>query len=116
MAGIGDMFQKIAQAFKGKSGTPDAAAAAASKKQQTPGLPTPPSQGFDFNIYMQAVQIFFNDFFGRQVPEFFKDPMPKLKNFPVWWKKQKQDEQLAYGGVLLGFVMIIVGVVLIIVI
>ena len=115
MAGIGDMFKQIGQSLKGKPKTAPTQTSQGPSAQAGPGMPAPPSKGFDFNLYMQALQNFANDFFGKQVPEFFKNMGPKLKNFPVWWKQQKQDEQLAYGGVVLGSVMMIVGVVLLIV-
>ena len=81
------------------------------------GMPQPPfSQKFDFNKYIEACQIFGKDFFGRQVPEFFKNPKPHLQNFSKWWNAQKQYEQLAYGGIAVGSLMMVVGIVLIIVI
>ena len=112
MAGAADIFRQIGDIFKGK---PKTANKTADQQQGRQGMPIPPQKGFDFNIYMQAVQIFFKDFFTRQVPEFFKDPVNKLRNFLPWWKKQKQDEQIAFGGVLAGFIMIISAVIWIIV-
>lgn len=73
-------------------------------------------KGFNINIYMKAVGMFFSDFYGKKVPYFFKNIGPVLKGFPRWWGKLPQDEQISYGAIALGHVMVIVGIVLFIVI
>lgn len=102
MAGISDAFKQIGQLFVKKDFSPSRPASQNSA--------TPP---FDPNKYMEAWKIFLNEFFTKQVPEFFKNPGPHLQNFGTWWKAQQQGVQLAYGGVLVGSCMIVVGVVLI---
>ena len=65
---------------------------------------------------MKAVSMFFSDFYGKKVPYFFKNMGPVLRGFPAWWKKLPQDEQLSYGAIAVGHVMLIVGIVLFIVV
>jgi hypothetical protein len=96
------MFDKIGGAKQAKPAAP---------KATTPGA----KKGFDFNMYMKAVGIFFNDFYGKKVPYFFKNTGAVMKKFSPWWGKLPQDEQISYGVLLLGHVMIIVGIVLIII-
>lgn len=105
MVGIGKLFKQAGQAAQT---SPSSATG--------PAMPAPPSyQTFNIQLYFKAVQLFGKDFFGKLVPEFFKDPQSHLQNFSSWWAKQKQDEQAAYGGVLLGSLMVVIGIVLIIV-
>lgn len=67
---------------------------------------------FDIKVYFQAVQLFFTDFFGQKLPYFFKNIGPVMKKFPDWFNKLSQDEKIAYIGVFVSPVFIIVGVVL----
>ena len=76
-----------------------------------PGVMKP----FYINLYMKAVNLFFSDFFGKKVPYFFKNMGPVMKQFPDWWKKLPQDEQISYDVLSLGGVMFVVGVVLLII-
>ncbi|MBU2561822.1 MAG: hypothetical protein KKD17_05990 [Nanoarchaeota archaeon] len=118
MPGIGSIFEKIGKATGAKM--PEAkprAAPPSARAGITPGA-APSDSGakkFDFNMYLKAVNLFFNDFFGKKVPYFFKNMGPVLKESPVWWGSQKQDEQISYALVVLGNVMFIVGIVLLIV-
>lgn len=73
-------------------------------------------KGFDINMYMKAVGLFFSDFYGKKLPYFFKNMGPVLKGFPGWWGKLPQDEQLSYGAVALGHVMVVVAIVMFIVV
>ena len=110
MAGAGSIFDKIGAALKKKP-------AAQGSPSQKAGI-KPTSTGkkpFDINLYFKAVGIFFNDFFGKKIPYFFKNMGPVMKKFPNWWKKLPQDEQISYGVLLLGHMMVIVGIVLIII-
>jgi len=112
MAGAGSIFDKIGASLKKKPAAPATAA-----PSQKAGI-KPTSTGkkpFDINLYFKAVGIFFNDFFGKKIPYFFKNMGPVMKKFPNWWKKLPQDEQISYGVLLLGHMMVIVGIVLIII-
>jgi hypothetical protein len=122
MAGVGDIFGKIGGALgikpkaKPAAGPPSARAgikpaagrAAPAARAPVPGAKKP----FDIKLYMKAVNLFFKDFFGKKVPYFFKNMGPVFKAAPAWWKRLPQDEQISYGVLILGFVMIITGIVL----
>jgi hypothetical protein len=105
MAAGGSIFAKLGGAMQAKP------KATQSPKAATPGT----KKGFDINIYFKAVGIFFNDFYGKKVPYFFKNTGAVMKKFSPWWGRLPQDEQISYGVLLLGHLMIIVGIVLIIV-
>jgi hypothetical protein len=87
--------------------------AAVPKAGAAPGVKVK-KKGFDLNLYMKAVSMFFSDFFGKKLPYFFKNIGPSFKRFPEWWKKTPQDEQLAYGLLVLGDLMLVVGIVLLV--
>ena len=111
MTGIKDFFVKIGMLKK----------VGPKEAKPTPAVPKVPAKPgakkpFNFNLYMKAVNLFFKDFFGKKVPYFFKNIGPSFKKFPEWWKKLPQDEQISYGVLLLGDLMLIIGVVLLIVI
>ena len=91
---------------------PSANAGMAVPKAGVPGV----KKGFDVNLYMKAVGMFFSDFFGKKLPYFFKNIGPVMKNFPSWWGKLPQDEQISYGVLALGHVMFVVGIVLFVVV
>jgi hypothetical protein len=107
MARAGSIFAKIGGVMKAKPKP----AEAKPPKATTPGA----KKGFDFGLYMKAVGMAFNDFFGKKLPYFFKNIGPVMKNFPNWWKKLPQDEQISYGVLLLGNLMVIMGIVLVII-
>ncbi|MBW2971776.1 hypothetical protein KY359_01950 [Candidatus Woesearchaeota archaeon] len=114
MPGINSIFEKIGSMIgikmpAKKAGAPQSAGAA--KPVPEPGGKKP----FDFNMYIKAWGIFFDDFFKKKVPYFFKNIGPVFKEFPIWWGKQKQDEQIAYALLILGNVMFIMGIVMFIV-
>lgn len=91
------------------------AAAAVPKAAAPPGAKIK-KKGLDLNLYMKAVSMSFSDFFGKKLPYFFKNIGPSFKKFPEWWKKTPQDEQIAYGLLVLGDVLLVVGIVLLIII
>ena len=70
---------------------------------------------FDIKIYNIAMQDAFSKFFKKQVPYFFKNIQPVMKKAPEWWKKQKQDEQIAYVGWVTGHLLMLIGIILLIV-
>ena len=109
MPGMDSIFSKIGESLGVK---PKAAATSTAHPSARAGIKSKP---FDINIYFQAVGLFFSDFFGKKVPYFFKNMGPVMNKFPGWWNKLPQDEQISYGGVLLGFVLILVGAVLFVV-
>ncbi|MBN1544974.1 hypothetical protein JW898_05955 [Candidatus Woesearchaeota archaeon] len=118
MAGIKSIFEKIGKATGAKmpgskqgSASPSANAGIRTGAAPSVGV----AKKFDFNMYLKAVKMFFSDFFGKKVPYFFKNMGHVFKEFPVWWGKQKQDEQISYALVVLGNVMLIIGIVLLIV-
>ena len=80
-------------------------------KAGVPGANKP----FDINLYFTAVGMFFNDFFNKKLPYFFQNMGPVFSNFPNWWGKLPQDEQISYGVLAAGHVMFVVGIVLFIV-
>jgi hypothetical protein len=94
----------------GKPGAPGAKPAPG-----TPGAVTPGGKPFDINLYFRAVGIWFNDFTQRKVPYFFQNFVPVMKGAPNWFKRLPQDEQVSYGVLVLGHVMIVTSVVLFIV-
>ncbi len=79
------------------------------------GVPGQQKPGFDFKLYLRSVQLFFQDFFGKKLPYFFKNIGPVMKNAPVWWGGLPQDEQISYGLLGLGSMMFVAGIVLVIV-
>ncbi len=107
-----DTGTKTPSAAPGAANTPSAKAGVAVPKAGAPGA----KKGFDINMYMKAVGMFFSDFYGKKLPYFFKNMGAVLKGFPGWWGKLPQDEQISYGAIALGHVMVIVGIVLFIVI
>ena len=112
MAGAGSIFDKIGASLKKKPAAPATAA-----PSQKAGI-KPTSTGkkpFDINLYFKAVGMAFSDFFGKKISYFFKNMGPVFKNFPNWWGKLPQDEQISYGVLLLGHMMVLVGIVLIII-
>jgi hypothetical protein len=133
MAGIGDIFSSIKKAISPMGKAPAKQGVAPSVKagarpgtaKQLPrsapqtGMPRAavpgPKKPFDINVYMKAVSIFFDDFFKKKVPMFFKNPGPYLKKAPDWFKTLPQDEQISYGALVFGHVLFIVGIVLFIV-
>lgn len=117
MPGVDEIINKIKGfLLKPKPGAANAPVAAASgTAPKMAGVLGQQKPGFDINMYMKAVQLFFKDFFGKKVPAFFKNPGPYLKNFPVWWGGLKQDEQISYGVFGLGSLMFVTGIVLFIV-
>ena len=117
MAGIGELFEKVEEAVGLKpAAKPEAGGAPSAKAGVKPSVPKKPGDGgekpFDIQLYMKAVQLFFSDFFGKKVPYFFQNMGPVLKAAPAWWQKLPQDEQIGYGVLVLGFLMVIVGIVL----
>ncbi len=70
---------------------------------------------FDIKIYWIAVQDASRKFFKEQIPYFFKNIKPVMKKAPDWWKKQKQDEQIAYISWAVGHLLMLVGIILIII-
>ena len=108
MTGITDFFVKIGLLKK------KPAAAAVPKARVPPGAKVK-KKGLDLNLYLKAMSMSFSDFFGKKLPYFFKNIGPSFKKFPAWWKKTPQDEQIAYGLLVLGDVMLVVGIVLLVV-
>ena len=108
MAGPASVFSQIGQSM-GASKSPGAAAPSTAHSKGGASKP------FDIGMYFTAVGMFFSDFFGKKLPYFFKNIGPVMSNFPNWWGKLKQDEQISYGVLMLGHVMLIVGVVLFII-
>ncbi len=82
-----------------------------------PGAVMPTMSGekkpFDIQLYMIAVQTAVKKFFSEQVPYFFKNIGSVMSQVVDWWKKQKQDEQIAYAGWIFGHVLGLVGIILI---
>lgn len=130
MAGLDDIINKIKglifvqpKAMKGVPGKPGAAGSqtaapkpgTAPKMAGTPGGAQGDGKKFDFNMYLKAVKLFGQDFFGKKIPYFFRNLGPVLKGFPVWWSGLAQDEQISYGCLCLGNVMMVTGLVLLIV-
>jgi hypothetical protein len=105
------IFSKIGKSMGAKPGTVSAPPSA--KAGIKP--PVPGSKPFDINLYFKAVGMFFSDFYGKKVPYFFQNMGPVMKKAPDWWKKLPQDEQISYGALGLGHVLLIVGIVLLIV-
>ncbi len=127
MPGFQDIINKVKGLFlkkpsapqAGKQGTQAAQGgeSGAPKKGETPKAPSTPGQkkAFDIKLYMKAVQMFFQDFFTKKLPYFFKNMGPVLKGAPAWWNRLPQDEQISYGVLALGHLMFIAGIVLVIV-
>lgn len=124
MAGIGIIFEKIgsvmgAKVSKPKTGVTPGVPAAAVKpgvaRAQVPvaGVPgvSGPKKPFDFNMYMKAVNLFFNDFFNKKLPYFFKNIGPVMKKASDWFNKLPGDEKAAYGVLVFGHLFLILGIV-----
>ena len=102
-----------APAKPGQPGAMQRAPAGPGARPAAPGMrPPAPPKPFDMNIYFKAVGMAFDDFFNKKLPYFFKNMGPALKNFPDWFGKLPQDEQISYGVYVLGNVLVIVGIVL----
>lgn len=134
MAKQGDFLSKIGQEISKEEKTiTDTFSGIMGKKNVKSGATTPPAPAkaiqqntvtvtqspqvvikkpFDIKIYMQAVKLFFPDFFGKKIPYFFKNIGPVMKKAPDWFKRLPQDEQAAYVGVFVAPLLIIIGVVL----
>jgi len=107
MAGAESIFSKIGLSLGVKV---KATSAPAPKANNAAG-----QKPFDINLYFKAVGMFFSDFYGKKVPYFFKNMGPVMNKFSSWWQKLPQDEQISYGVLTLGHVLLIVGIVLFIV-
>ena len=86
------------------------------KKSAKQFAKTDGKKGFNFGLYVKAVGVFFNDFFGKKISYFFSNLGTVFSDLPRWWGKQEQDEKAAYGFLLVGNIMFVVGIVLIILI
>ncbi|MBT5023310.1 hypothetical protein HOK51_07300 [Candidatus Woesearchaeota archaeon] len=60
---------------------------------------------FDFNLYLKSFGTFFAD---------FKNADKFLKNLPAWFKQQQIVDILSVVGVILGFIIFFVGIILLI--
>lgn len=112
---ISDIFKAIGllkEVNKGGGGPPSARAGMAGMQSVPSGMP---AGKFDFNKYMQAWQLFFQDFFGKKVPYFFKNIGPVMNQAGPWISSLPQDEKIAYGVLAGGHVFVLLGIVLLIV-
>ncbi|MFC1741425.1 hypothetical protein ACFL3V_02730 [Nanoarchaeota archaeon] len=134
MVDIGKVFNNIGNSIKAKlpanlrakvapvrpgAAVPSAKALPGKAGAPATGVPvvTPPGvkKAFDIKLYFKAVGLFFNDFFKKKLPYFFKNMGPVLKQAVPWWNKLPNDEKASYGVLALGHVLIITGIVLFIV-
>lgn len=68
------------------------------------------SKGIDLRLYFKAFGIFFKDFFGKNIPYFFKNFVLVMKGFSLWFNKQTNAEKIAYAMIPVAFILIIVGI------
>lgn len=68
-------------------------------------------KAIDLRLYFKALGIFFKDFFGKKIIYFFKNFVPVIKGFSIWFNKQTNAEKIAYAMIPVAFILIIVGIV-----
>ena len=71
-------------------------------------------KGFDINLYMKAVGNFFNDFFGKKLQMFLKDPNKYLNQAGPWFTSLPTDEKSAYGILGAGCLFVTIGIIILI--
>ena len=122
MPDVKNIFKQIGDSLKGKTRstgaapakTPAPAGGAGPHGAQTAKL-CGAGKPVEFQLYMVAVQNASKEFFQKKLPWFFKNMGPAFKNFQPWWKKQKQDEQIAIVGWITGHLLMLIGIILLIV-
>jgi hypothetical protein len=111
---IGDIFKAIGLVKEVKKGG-TAPGGVAPPPGGVPKAGVPGQKPFDINLYFKAWGIFFQDFFGKKVPYFFKNIGDLLPQTPDWYMGLQTDEKVSYGVLAGGHVLVIVGIVLLIV-
>jgi hypothetical protein len=129
------IMEKVAGVFGGRTAKPGDSAKRAAPTGATPAA-TAPAAGkvpaakvpgaaaaavpggkkpFDIKLYMKAVSMFFNDFFKKKLPYFFKNIGPVLKGASAWFSTLPGDEKAAYGVLVFGHLFLLLGIVFFIV-
>ena len=81
----------------------------------SPSKPKSTGPKFDFNKFIAATQTFWETFFKKSVPYFFKNIVDVLKKYPDWLKGLKKDELASHLSVYPASLFIILALVFLII-